>query len=128
MIVTFLLAAFLGFGKRLHELVQSEGLHFQRKVLRGYSDRVLYALLRITAVCTVGVYTIYTVDPSTAHFFGTRHLVWSTPFAIFGVFRFLYLVRHRPEAESPTEEMLRDWPFMANLGLWGIATLVIIYA
>jgi len=37
-------------------------------------------------------------------------------------------VSGRPKAESPTEEMLRDPLFVANLLVWGLAVLAIIYS
>ena len=128
LIVTFLLAAFLGFGKRLHEILQGTESHAQRTVLKGYSERLLNLLLVGAAVLTIATYSFYTIDPNTAEFFGTKALPCSIPFAVFGVFRFLQLVRGRPEAESPTEEMLRDIPFVANLMMWACATLAIIYS
>jgi len=43
------------------------------------------------------------------------------------VLRFLQLVVGRPKAESPTQEMLRDVPFVLNLVLWVIEILAIVY-
>ena len=37
------------------------------------------------------------------------------------------LVRNRADADSPTEQMLKDWPFLLNLVLWAIAVVVVIY-
>lgn len=128
LLVTFLLATYLGFGKRLHELLQNEGSYDHRLVLKGYSKSVLSGLLFGSAALTITAYAAYTLDPSTVRFFGTDKLTWSIPFAVFGVVRFLYLVRNRPESESPTEEMLRDPPFVINLALWGVTILAVIYS
>ncbi len=46
---------------------------------------------------------------------------------LFGVIRFMELVVGRPKAESPTQEMLRDVPFVLNLVLWVIEILAIVY-
>jgi hypothetical protein len=46
---------------------------------------------------------------------------------LFGVFRFLQLVAGSPKAESPTQEMLRDTPFVLNLVMWVIEVIVIVY-
>lgn len=127
LIVTFLLAAFLGLGKRMHELTQGEQGRKQRASLRAYRKGPLTALLYTFAAGTVGTYAVYTLDPNTRAFFGTNYLVFTTAFTLFGVLRFLALVRHRPHAESPTEEMLRDTPFLANIGMWTVAVFVLIY-
>lgn len=125
-VVTFLLAMFLGFGKRMHELAQADAAK-QRQVLQSYDERTLTILLFVTALATVGTYAIYTLDPSTRAAFGTDYLVVTTAMPLFGVLRFLHLVRRRHSAESPTEDMLRDKPFLANLVMWVIAVLVVIY-
>lgn len=127
LVVTFLLATFLGFGKRSHELSQAGERTEQRKVLQSYHPTTLLVLLYATALATVLAYVLYTLDPNTSAFFGTRFLVATAPFTLFGVLRFLHLVRHRPEAESPTDEMLRDWPFLLNLAFWAGAVTLVIY-
>lgn len=129
LIVTFLLATFLGLGKRMHELVQQErtGSVTSRKVLKHYNKRLVTVLLGVTSLATVGAYAVYTLDPHTRAQFGTDFLVVTSVFALVGVLRFVHLVRHRPDAESPTEEMLRDPLFLVN-GVLGLLVLIgIIY-
>jgi hypothetical protein len=49
---------------------------------------------------------------------------------LFGIFRFLHLVGGDGEekrADSPTEEMLKDVPFVLNLVLWVVAVVAIVY-
>jgi hypothetical protein len=41
--------------------------------------------------------------------------------------RFLQLVTGSPKAESPTQEMLRDVPFILNLIAWVLFVLVTVY-
>jgi 4-hydroxybenzoate polyprenyltransferase len=127
LIVTFLLAIFLGLGKRMHELTHGERAEKQRASLSAYGRRTLTALLYAAGVLTVGAYVAYTLDAHTRAFFQTDYLVVTAFFALLGVGRFLHLVRRRPMAESPTEEMLRDVPFLANLALWVVAVLATIY-
>ncbi len=127
LIVTFLLATFLGLGKRMHELAQQErtGSSTTRKVLKQYNKRLVTILLWLTSIATVAAYVVYTLDPHTRRQFGTDFLVVTSVFALFGVLRFVHLVRSRPNAESPTEEMLKDVPFLVN-GVLGAATLIAI--
>jgi hypothetical protein len=46
---------------------------------------------------------------------------------VFGIVRFLQLVAGRPRSESPTQEILRDTPFVVNMILWVIEVVVILY-
>lgn len=125
---TALLALFLGLGKRRHELAgpaRSGGK--QRVALNGYTRRGLNWALRITAVLTVSSYVAYTFDPEAMSFFHSRSLWWTTGFVIAAVWRFLSLVRSRPKAESPTQEMLRDGPFVAIVFSWLFVVFWVVY-
>jgi 4-hydroxybenzoate polyprenyltransferase len=123
---TALLALFLGFGKRRHELA-SANAGKQRAALEAYSPQVLTVALAVTGVTTVATYLAYTLDHDTQRFFDNPYLWITTIHPLFGVVRFLQLVANRPKAESPTQEILRDTPFMMNLVLWVIEVIVIVY-
>jgi len=128
LLCTGLLAAFLGYGKRAHELgAAGDRAEAQRAVLGRYPARLLRIALYTLGVATVGAYVWYTRAEHTLSFFGTGNLIYTAPFVAFGVFRFLWIVARRPDAESPTIEMLRDGPFRINLALWVIAVIFIIY-
>jgi decaprenyl-phosphate phosphoribosyltransferase len=121
-------AMFLGLGKRRHELSSiGKGSGKQRAALGGYSRRGLKWALRATALATIGAYFAYTLDPGTMAFFGSRSPWWTTLFVMLGVWRFMVLVRSRPKAESPTQEMLRDGPFVAIVFSWIVAVLSVVY-
>lgn len=130
-VCTGLLAAMLGFGKRAHELLLAarDGRDpvSTRRSLGGYRLPVLRFVMGLLAVATGAAYALYTQDQRTVEFFGTRQLLWTLPFALLGIARFLQLALFRPRLRSPTDAILRDWPFMANMLAWGAAVLAIIY-
>jgi decaprenyl-phosphate phosphoribosyltransferase len=127
---TALIALFLGFGKRRHEL---EGEHAgkQRAALEAYSKRSLTVALGVTGLATAATYFAYTLDRDTQSFFQSDKLWLTVPFTVFGIVRFLFLVSGRAgqglKSESPTQEMLSDVPFVVNLVLWVFAILAIVY-
>ena len=127
LVCTFLLATFLGVGKRAHELASCADATQQRAVLARYTLPTLRWMLHILAVITVVVYVLYTRSPHTIETFGTSALVYTVPFPIFGILRFIHLVTTRHEAESPTQEMLKDPIFMLNLALYALAAAAILY-
>lgn len=128
LICTFVLACFLGFGKRTHELAAAgERAKEQRAVLSKYNLGHLKLILWVLALATTVAYVLYTISPQTTAYFGTTKLLYTSPFALIGVVRFLRLVSNKASADSPTDEMLHDIPFMANLVLWGVTTMSIIY-
>ena len=69
LLCTALLAAFLGFGKRRHELAGAANAKRQRAALESYSRVGLDRALWTTALLTVGTYVAYTVDPTTRAYF-----------------------------------------------------------
>jgi 4-hydroxybenzoate polyprenyltransferase len=123
---TALLALFLGFGKRRHEIA-AEHAGKQRKSLDAYTARGLNVALGITGTLTIATYVAYTLDPDTRRFFQSDQLWMTTPSVLLGVVRFVQIVRGHPKAESPTQEMLRDGLFVLNLAAWAIVVLVIVY-
>ena len=124
---TALLALFLGFGKRRHELATAANAKKQRAALSAYSPRALNVALAVTGLATVAMYLAYTLDPHTRAFFKNDYLWLTVVHPLFGIARFLQLVAGRPRAESPTQEMLRDTPFVVNIILWVIEVVVILY-
>jgi decaprenyl-phosphate phosphoribosyltransferase len=129
LVCTFVLACFLGFGKRAHELAAAVDLDKakeQRPVLGKYRLSHLIVILWILAAATCGVYVLYTLSPHTQSFFGTDRLLYTSPFAAIGVIRFLWLVSRHAD-ESPTDAMLRDVLFMVNLCGWAVSVVLIIY-
>jgi 4-hydroxybenzoate polyprenyltransferase len=123
---TLFLALFLGFGKRRHELAGANA-EKQRKALERYSERALFWALAITGTAAVGTYLAYTLDHKTQTFFRSEYLWITAIHPLLGVFRFLQLVRGRPKAESPTQEMLADTPFVLNVVIWIIEIVFIVY-
>jgi decaprenyl-phosphate phosphoribosyltransferase len=127
---TALLALFLGFGKRRHELA-SEQAGKQRAALEAYTKRSLDVALTITGLATAVTYFAYTLDKDTETFFQSKYLWLTAPFTVVGIARFLMLVSGRAgrglKAESPTQEMLRDVPFVLNLVAWVVVVVAIVY-
>ncbi len=123
-----LLALFLGFGKRRHEIGQEDAAK-QRSALSGYSVAKLDIAMAVSGIATVAVYTLYTLDPTTRAFFHSDALWITVPFTALGMGRFLMLVsgRARPEAESPTQAMLTDVPMVLVVGGWLVTVVALVY-
>jgi 4-hydroxybenzoate polyprenyltransferase len=141
---TALISVFLGFGKRRQELGLANAGK-QRAALDAYTPASLNWAMAITGTATAATYVAYTLDPVTRAAFNTNYLWLTAPNVIFGIVRFLQLVSGRAGrgrkggggpnplpnatmmAESPTQEMLRDVPFVLNLVIWVIVVVAIVY-
>lgn len=129
LVSTFFLALFLGLGKRRGEVARmGEGTVASRPVLASYSPEVLNVLLSAAAAALLVTYVLYTVSDRTIALYGTRNLFFTTPFAVYGVGRYLSLTMVPERAEDPSLVFLADRPLqVATLG-WLAAVFAVLYA
>ncbi|MFO7914963.1 MAG: decaprenyl-phosphate phosphoribosyltransferase [Candidatus Krumholzibacteriales bacterium] len=125
-ICTLFLSLFLAICKRRSEyfVLENAGLH--RKALRQYSGHLLDQLVGLTATATLISYSIYTVWPRTVQEYGTMNLVFTIPFVVFGLMRYLYLVYNRMKGGDPSAVLLTEKQIMVDVFLWITVTLIII--
>ncbi len=125
-VCTVLLALFIGFSKRRHELVLLEGAAIDhRAILKEYSPEVLDEMISVTTASFVMAYSLYTFS---AENLPKNHAMMLTiPFALYVVFRLLYLVHVKNEGGSPEEMVLRDKSLFGALVAWGAVAVGILY-
>lgn len=128
LLCTFFLALFLAVCKRRAErvLLQDQAEH-HRKTLTEYPPELVDQLIPVVTAATVISYSIYTVSPGTQDRVGGADLVYTVPFVLYGVFRYLYLVFKRMQGGSPSDTLLTDIPTLVNIALWLAAVLWILY-
>lgn len=104
-----MLTLFLGFAKRraeLDALAGKAGSH--RKVLNDYDPAMLDQFITISAGAAIVSYSLYTVAPETLALHGSRYLIYTVPFVVYGIFRYLFLLHRRGGGGDPAAELLRD--------------------
>jgi 4-hydroxybenzoate polyprenyltransferase len=128
LLCTIFVSLLLAVAKRRHELILlADGAPDQRRVLDHYSPLLLDQMINVVTAGSVLAYALYSISPETVERFQTRYLVYTIPFVLFGIFRFLYLVYQGTSDLNPTESMLKDAPFLINLALWAATVTSIIY-
>lgn len=121
-----LLALYLGFAKRRHELsLVGAGSSKSRSVLAEYGKPFLDQMSIVLLSVTVVSYIMYTVSPDKVAESGYA-LAASVIFVLYGVFRYLYLVHQRDEG-SPTETLLEDRSLTVAVLLWAAYCGTVIY-
>ena len=116
-ICTTLGALFLGFAKRLNEVVLAgEDGPLQRETLEEYTPRFLEQLISIVAPATLVSYILYTFTAENLP--DNNAMMLTIPFVMYGLFRYLYLVHHKNLGESPEQILLTDKPLILNIVLW----------
>ncbi|MDD2581501.1 MAG: decaprenyl-phosphate phosphoribosyltransferase [Desulfuromonadaceae bacterium] len=118
---------FLGFSKRRAELLMLESAgdnsNLTRKVLDDYSPAILEQFISITAACTVLSFGLYTVSPQTIALHGTDNLIYTLPFVIYGIFRYLFLMHHKAKGNDTAKDLLTDWHLLLTVSAWIVTTL-----
>ena len=128
LVCTMLGALFLGLAKRRHEMtLLAEGAKGHRRILEEYDPYLLDQMIGVVAAATMVAYIIYCASPETHASFGTEWMVLTTPFPIYGLFRYLYLVHRKAGGGSPSDMLLTDRPLLACVALWGVAVVLIVY-
>lgn len=128
LLLTLLLALFLALSKRRAELVTlTDDARLHRKILGEYSPYLLDQMIGVVTASTLLAYAFYTISPETIAKFGTDRLLWTVPFPLYGIFRYLYLVHQRAGGGSPSDTLLEDRPILICIALWAAAVIAILY-
>ena len=124
------LTLFLGFGKRRAELLDpannSGDQARQRKVLADYSPVLLDSMIASIAACTFVSYGLFTMSPQTQAQHGTSALVYTLPFVMYAMFRYIYMLHGRGKGNDPSEDLIRDPHILISGAFWLITTFLIV--
>lgn len=125
-VVTSLLALYIGFGKRRAELaLLSNDASNHRRVLDGYTIPLLDQFITIVSGMTIVAYSLYTF--SAPNLPSNHAMMLTIPFAIYGIFRYLYIVQMKQGGGAPEEELFADHPLQIDIVLWGISVVAVLY-
>jgi 4-hydroxybenzoate polyprenyltransferase len=125
---SFLIALFLGFAKRRQEIIlMGDAAGDHRSILKDYSVPLLDQLIGIVTAATIVSYAIYTLTPEVTERLGSRYMILTLPFVLYGIFRYLYLVHVLEKGGSPTRDLLTDAPLLLSIGLWTLTSVALIY-
>ena len=121
-----MVTVFLGFAKRRAELfaLMSEAHGgrgrgtAQRRVLDDYSPKLLDQTIAISAAGAMVAYALYTVDAKTIATQGTDRLVYTVPFVLYGLFRYLYVLYRGRGGADPAAELLGDAHLLVATAGW----------
>ena len=122
-----LLALFLSFGKRRHEItLLQDDAAAHRASLQDYNLPLLDQIMTLVTTSTFVTYTFYSFEAQTALVHDGRMLL-TTPFVFFAITRYLYLIHVQKRGGAPDELIFEDRPLLINGFLWVITTILLIY-
>lgn len=122
-----MITLFLGFAKRHAEISALEGgAGSHRKVLEDYDQTLLDQMIGICAGGAIVSYSLYTVSAETVAMHGTSALIYTVPFVVYGVFRYLFLLHRRGGGGDPSAALLRDRHLAGALLGWLLAVVALL--
>ena len=125
-IVTFMLALYLGFGKRRAELASLQGTeNTTRPVLDGYTVPFLDQLITIISAVIIISYALYTFSGPAVP--DNNRLLLSVPFVVYGIFRYLYLIQVKHQGGAPEEVLFSDRWLQGTIVLYAVSIVFALY-
>ncbi len=128
-LTTMFISLFLGVMKRHSELIlvaENENAP-SRKVLSQYSLNFADQMATVAAAGVIICYALYTVSERTVLAFGTENLIYTTPFVVYGIFRFMYLEYISNKGDNTTKIVFSDLQIIFTVLIYTITTVLIIY-
>lgn len=121
-VCTTLLALFLALNKRKNEiLVLAENAAGHRKILGEYTPELIDQMISVITSSTVMSYMLYTFNAGKS-----SYMMLTIPYVLYGIFRYQYLVSTRAAGGSPEMVLLKDRPFLVNIILWIVSSIIIV--
>lgn len=126
-LITFLLALFLGLAKRRSDVLLSEEGTKVRKAIDGYNLEFINAAMTMMASVVVVAYIFYTIDSKVQENYHSSQLYVTVFFVLIGILRYMQITFVEKRSGNPTKILLKD-PFLQLTILgWLTAFCVILY-
>jgi 4-hydroxybenzoate polyprenyltransferase len=120
------LALFIAISKRRHELVLlNANANAHRTIFDEYNMALLDDMIRMVTASTAMAYSLYTF--SAPNLPQNHTMMLTIPFVLYGLFRYMYLVRVKGEGGTPEDLILEDRPLLLASVLWGLTATTILY-
>lgn len=126
-----MLTLFLGFCKRRSELLMLENLSNEekpltREVLGSYSPIVIEQFMSISAAATILSYSLYTMNPETVARHHSQGLIFSIPFVVYGIFRYILLLHKRGVGSDTAKDLYTDRHLLVTVIAWIVVVFSVI--
>lgn len=128
-IMTFLLALFLGLAKRRDDLlILRDSGKKMRQSLDGYNLTFIQSGMVLMAAVVMVSYIMYTMSPEVIARMGTDKLYITGLFVLIGLLRYLQLTLVFEKSGNPSKILLKDRGIQISLLLWILSFVVLLYA
>jgi len=126
-IATLLGALLIALGKRRTELetLGVEAAVGHRRNLESYSLEFIDQLILVISSAALMTYALYTF--SAENLPKSHSMMLTIPVVLYGLFRYLFLIRQGDVGAAPEELLFRDRPLMVAVVLWALLAVTMLY-
>jgi 4-hydroxybenzoate polyprenyltransferase len=125
-IATLLGSLLIALGKRRTE-IQTLGVEAagHRRNLESYSLDFIDQLIIVVSGAAVMTYALYTF--SAENLPKSHSMMLTIPVVLYGLFRYLFLIREGEVGGAPEELLFRDRPLLMAVAVWAVLSVAILY-
>ena len=128
LICAMLLSLFIALSKRTLEIrVLQKDAVSHRKTLAEYNPYLLDQMSAVITSALLVAYTLYTRSPGTVEKFHTGDLVYTVPFVLYGIFRYLYLLHIKEGYHTLERVLITDKAMIVNMLLYVLVVGWVLY-
>jgi 4-hydroxybenzoate polyprenyltransferase len=126
-IATLLGALLIALGKRRTEIetLGAEAAAGHRRNLESYSIEFIDQLILVISSAALMTYALYTF--SAENLPKNHSMMITIPVVMYGLFRYLFLVREGDIGGAPEELLFRDRPLLAAVVVWAVLAVTMLY-
>ena len=119
-------ALYIALSKRMGELMSDNGNgQYGRKPLELYTQELISSMLTVVLSSTLIAYCLYTFVA--ANLPSNISMMLTIPFVVYGMLRYLYLVRIEGKGEKPEIIIVKDIPILLCVGMWFFVSGTVLY-
>ncbi len=126
-IMTFLLALFMGLAKRRDDLLLGACGSKTRKCLDGYSLEYVSLCMAVMGGVVIVSYILYTLSPDVMSKHGTDQLYLTSLWVVAAMLRYMQITFVEQKSGSPTQVLLRDVFIQVCIVLWVLSFYVLLF-
>jgi len=126
-IMTFLLALFMGLAKRRDDLLLAACGSKTRKCLDGYSLEYVSLCMAVMGGVVIVSYILYTLSPDVMAKHGTDQLYLTSLWVVAAMLRYMQITFVEQKSGSPTQVLLRDAFIQVCIVLWVLSFYVLLF-
>ncbi len=126
-LITFLLALFLGLAKRRTDVLLAEEGTRTRKAIDGYNLEFINAAMMMMASVVVVAYIFYTISPEIQNKYHSQYLYLTVLFVLIAILRYMQITFVEQNSGNPAKILLKDLFLQLTIVAWLAAFVFLIY-